>query len=132
MSDVRHLLAAMQPDTEAPPPPSIIVQGGSPKEFRQAAKEAVEKAAWVLKQRAIVGDLRHVPTDFPLTNVYLSRQLEFLGFTPALDTPRRALRRRKRIFTLYNDVYWGITFNRERDRAVAHHRSGFRVRFIRR
>ena len=121
--------ALMLPDTKGPPLPLWIPRGGNLKEFVEAARQAVEKAAWCMNQPMIAGMPKHIPDGFPLTNIYLNRGMQFMGVTPALATPRKAWRRRKRIFSMYNDIWWGVTINRQRNRAVAEHRSGYRARF---
>ena len=108
----------------APQPPSLLVQGGVLKEFIDAATQAVQVASC----RKVPSYLIHPGCQF--YNIYLTRDMKFEGFTPNLKSNHTALRRRKRIFTISSKVYWAITFNRGRSSAVAHHRSGYRVRLL--
>mgnify|MGYP001570769488 CR=1 FL=1 len=126
---IRHLDKALVPTAEAPLP-SHIPTGGVPKEFAEAAREAVEAASAILRQPTQKLMVMHVPEDYPLTNIYLSRGLVFMGISPALKNPQQAYKRRKRVFSEYNDICWAITFNREKHRAVAEHRVGFRARLV--
>ena len=101
-------------------PAPFVPPGGSLREFKEAATEALHAAA-----------RRYVPGTAPLYNVYLDRQCGFQGLTAHLGEARAARSKRKRSFTLSEKVWWAITFGRFNKKALAEHRSGYRCHFER-
>lgn len=118
LRDVRGYLPRLTPDPTPGVGLGLVPPEGKPKEFAEAATEALHVAL-----------RRYVPGPEPYYNVYLDRGLGFQGLTAHLLLEQSARWKRKLAFTQSGVVWWAITFARGQGKALVEHRSGYRARY---